>query len=281
MKTVCVMSGGGAKGDYQVGVLKKLKENNRSFDGYYGTSVGALNSIGMSYGGISELEKVWRNIKGKGDILSFNTLSFLWSSGVYSLSPLKKLISQFVSDKTYYMAPVTVCQVDLRSGKIEYVSNDKSSPEKFADAVCASCAIPGVMEHVNGYVDGGVREQAPLYKAIQDGADKIVVILCNPITPDPLPYEMPSGMLKSIKIAPRAMDIMEHETFVNDIVKCLDYNNREDKKKIELEIYAPSTPLHDTLDFDPKKISEAIELGYNASPLPITDNMLLAAQKLY
>ncbi len=46
-----VLEGGGVKGAYHIGVLKALRENGLDkFDGYVGTSIGAINAAMLAAG---------------------------------------------------------------------------------------------------------------------------------------------------------------------------------------------------------------------------------------
>ena len=64
MKTGLVLSGGGAKGAYQVGVMKALLEKNVAIDCISGASIGALNGCILASApdlktGVERLEEVW------------------------------------------------------------------------------------------------------------------------------------------------------------------------------------------------------------------------------
>lgn len=66
-KTGLVLSGGGAKGAYQVGVMKALRELNIPIDMLAGASIGALNggilaSAPNLYVGTERLEQVWTRL---------------------------------------------------------------------------------------------------------------------------------------------------------------------------------------------------------------------------
>ena len=56
------LSGGGAKGAYEIGVLKALEEKNLApnIKSISGTSVGALNGVLFSFAGANEAEKLWK-----------------------------------------------------------------------------------------------------------------------------------------------------------------------------------------------------------------------------
>ena len=57
-----VLEGGGAKGAYQVGAWKALKEAGIRIKGVAGTSVGALNGALICMDDFSKAERIWENI---------------------------------------------------------------------------------------------------------------------------------------------------------------------------------------------------------------------------
>ncbi len=66
-----VLGGGGAKGAYQVGCWKALRESGvMNFDAIAGTSVGALNAVLVAQGEFGEAESIWHNMNF-GRVLRF------------------------------------------------------------------------------------------------------------------------------------------------------------------------------------------------------------------
>jgi len=260
-KVHVVMSGGGAKGAFEVGVLKGLAEKGYEFEHSYGTSVGALNAAGLAYQGVAGLEVVWKNIKKKSDLLKFNwsNLFFMAADGIYNTKPLRKIIDTCCSGKS--RIPATVTKVNIETGELVHGNSDESD---FNSSVEASACIPVAMSPVDKiWVDGGVREITPLKKAIDNGAEKIVIILASPWDINPAEWELPKfPLFKSLKIGMRTIDVISHEVYVDDIWCCIRKNCDPMYKKIDLEVYAPKKLLIDTLEFDPKKIREAINQGY-------------------
>ena len=57
-----VLEGGGAKGAYQIGAWKALKEAGVKIRGVSGTSVGALNGALICMDDLEKAENLWRNI---------------------------------------------------------------------------------------------------------------------------------------------------------------------------------------------------------------------------
>lgn len=80
-----VLSGGGAKGSFQLGVLKSLleQEQNLDYDCYIGISVGALNCSLLATGQLKEtiieLENVWLNkVKGNHSVWKHHLLIYIF-----------------------------------------------------------------------------------------------------------------------------------------------------------------------------------------------------------
>ena len=58
-----VLEGGGARGAYQIGAWKALKEAGIQIQGAAGTSVGALNGALICMDDFETAEKIWENIR--------------------------------------------------------------------------------------------------------------------------------------------------------------------------------------------------------------------------
>lgn len=261
-KKALVLSGGGSKGSMQFGLLKYIFEQGYKPDVIYGTSVGSLNAAGISHVGIEGLQKVWDSLKKTSDVFKFNWKFLLFlSAGLYNANPLKKLL-----EKTLENNPPTVdaysCKVHLETGEIVY---SYCLDKDYIESTVASCSIPGFTDDIHGWVDGGVREQTPLRRAIEDGADDITVVLCNPLKRNP-DYSKKGNWIKNIL---RATELLSHEIFLNDIQNCLWYNENPQpgKKFIKLTIYAPRGLVIGSNDFEQDKIQKAIAYGYEQAQM--------------
>lgn len=184
-----VFAGGGAKGAYQTGVLKALKE------------LGLLNTIcaasGTSIGGISVAllsgstpEKAWDEWK------SFEGMSFLdeddngfdlskYGDGIFSRESLLKIIDSCVdydniinSDIPLYVA---VCYKDVNnSEQVRYVKLNGLDKDYIRKYLMATSAIPVVYDHVDIdgvlYFDGGLLDNTPIKPLYELGIEDIVVV---------------------------------------------------------------------------------------------------------
>lgn len=278
-KKALILSGGGTKGSVQLGILIRLYEQGYRPDVIYGTSIGSLNGCALSHLTIEETTQIWKEINKTSDIFKLNWLGPLkqllhfifpklvnpWM-GIYNWKPLKEKVKAVTNLEPHTLA--WACKVSLVTGEIKYVANVN---EDYQESVVASCCVPVLTDPVGEWVDGGVREQTPLKRAIEDGADELVVVLCNPFVENPEPASV-GNLIENLA---RTTDILSHEIFKNDIDSCLWYNLNtiEGKRKIKLTVYAPRQQTIGTSDFNRMKIATAIEYGYSQALLgPIIES---------
>lgn len=270
MKTAIVLSGGGAKGAFQAGVLQSLLQQGVVPDFIVGTSVGALNAAGMSHIGMDGVMGMWRGIKRRGDVLRDHWWKIPFNgSGRYSMAPLKSKVSKLVERPLIADSPEAIaCFVDLKTTEVIYRSNLTSPPSDFAQAVLASASIPFYMEPVDGYLaDGGVREVAPIRYACQrlGWHGQLIVITCQPLlrhrAADPFSEAWP----RALSLGLRALDIRDHETLINDLSALVREQGTEvqatEPGGIKARVYAPGEYLYGTFDFTPQHITRGLELG--------------------
>lgn len=256
-----VLSGGGAKGAFQAGVLYQLHEKGIRPDFIVGTSVGALNAAGYSHAGIHGVMSTWRGIRSRRDVLKDQWWKIPFNaSGRYSMKPLHDLIQTLTMTPPAPTVPEAIaCYVNLKNSHSYYVSNREHPLPEFAKGVLASSSIPFYMEPVDGYLaDGGIREVAPLSYALSREPSRLIVITCQPThigAADPFDESYP----KALSLGLRALDIRDHETLMNDI-------HAASTGPTRIDLYSPEEYLYGTFDFTPKQINRAIELGLQARP---------------
>lgn len=297
-KTAFVLSGGGAKGSFQIGVLKKFHQEGIKPDVIYGTSVGALNAIGWAYAGIEETEKAWLALKGNQDIIRFRLGGIVFSSkGMYSNDPLYKIIKKImaVSNDVPINSYPVVSMCHLISGDVAYVTPDNvhEYDMEFADAVLASTSLPLVMQPVNNHwIDGGVKELAPLRRAIEDGCNEIYVILTEPYRK--LPEKDKQWIVFNNRViativhhfithtnflhgwlGPRTQTLAQklHDMLVEDLVISATAVHHPKHGPVRIHVYAPNEIFVETLEFDPEKIRKGISLGERA--VEVSDPLIL------
>ena len=283
-----VLGGGSMKGAFQVGAIQSVLENGFEPDMVYGISVGALNATflanetGRQYteeGKITwplasrRLLEFWiKNITQPQDIstlrsrvmLGMNTLISRFD-GLVDPAPLHLMIRNNVKDSYLKGSPVQVKvgAVNVQSGEIKYVTPQQPH---FLDYVRASSSIPMLMPAIaiegEMFLDGGLREVAPIRQAIADGATEIVVIACH----SPHLYQ-PEGMnpRNLIMLVERVRDITVNEYANSNIIWAESYVDRSILRgtPMKLTVIRPVAPLVlDMQHFTSEDISRLIIEGY-------------------
>lgn len=275
-----VLSGGSIKGCFQAGAIAQLLESGFVPDAIYGTSVGSLNGSFLAeragravkadqtpdwpdIGGA--LERFWlEDLKSPNQVGTQRRLLPLATSllrsrfaGLIDTSPLRDLVENTLDPDNLRASPVKfhACAVNLANGEAVYATQDYSG---ILDYIIASTAIPIEMPHINiasaPYVDGGVREVAPLAKAIEDGADEIVCICCLPRQLDGVAFR--AGNL--LEFALRLMDVVTNELINNDL-------DRFEKVNEWVRVYKEM----------PKKLSVTLSTaGAETEPRSMVDDLL-------
>jgi len=296
-----VLSGGGAKGAFQVGVLDALINTHGIKPSIVvGTSTGAIQALGVAQGDVSGLRDVWTSIHGNRDIYKDRggpgATILLGEKALYDASPLRKLLQRF-SDP----AKLAASGVDLRLGVVslqsgEFRTIDKSVPN-IHDWVYASCAMPAYfdpLETSDGqqWVDGGVRDVTPLGAALELNPTGVLVIRASPVS-NPAANKHFGGL---IPIGLRAVNLLQSEvsrndlantSLINDILAARDQmfaaleasgvSGTEASRLLlpldrqisqyrfaQVRVIEPEEDFSDTLEFDPAKIARAIDAGRRA-----------------
>lgn len=269
-----VLSGGGAKGAFEVGVLKRLVEEDRLYDPAIiaGTSVGALNAaflaqypMGLFAGAVRDLEQLWLGIAGSRDIYRKRTGAYLRAAvdedspfglpgaGLYDVKPLRKLVEAQLDPHRIVRSGrrLVVAACSMKTGRVK--TWRESATSVLRDAVMASAAFPGyfLLVTVDGerYTDGGVREIAPVRAALDVGATELDVVLASPR--ESWRTERSWSVLE---VAWAVIDAMSNEIKAGDLERLAEVPHRLFEPKEEV--------LEDSLDFDPAKIRRSIQLGY-------------------
>ena len=198
-----VLEGGGAKGAYQIGAWKALREAGIRIKGIAGASVGSLNGALICMDDLEKAEEIWKNIeysrvmdvsdetikalKRKGfkalnmqEILN-SGVQFIKDGG-FDVTPLKNLIAEVVGDEsriresdrelfavTYSVSEHRELAVDVRKGEEGSVK----------DMLLASAYFMAFKNEKLGgkrYRDGGGLNNVPLGVLLDKGYEDIIVI---------------------------------------------------------------------------------------------------------
>jgi NTE family protein len=295
-----VLSGGGAKGAFQVGVLDELI-NKRGVRPkiVVGTSTGAIQALGVAQNDVSGLIEVWTSLKGNSDIYTGRSGiigGLLGDKALYGTAPLRKLLKKF-----YDPAKIAASGIELRLGVVNLQSGEfrvvaQNAPDLY-NWVYASCAMPVFFDPLqtsdkDQWVDGGVRDVTPLGSALELNPSGVLVIRASPSHK----VETPKHYGSLVPIGLRAVNLLQSEVSRNDLQNASLINDMlatRDKLFVKLEaagipavqasallepldtqlrnykfaqvrVIEPVKEYSDTLEFNPDKIKEAIKAGRDA-----------------
>ncbi len=213
-KRALVLSGGGGRGAYHVGVMRFLEEHEWFPNIVVGTSIGAVNGAALASGhNAYSLWALWQRLKTK-DVQKPN-LNPLNGNFLLDTAPLRETLqrdgwvnfNRINSDEAAVHLRVTATEVNTGHLHIfgnstdVYPSHMRQEPLEL-DHIIASCSIPIVYPatqlHGNLYWDGATVANTPLGPAIDAGAEEIVVVLMTPWeTDEEVRTETPRNLLSA------------------------------------------------------------------------------------
>lgn len=209
MKIGLTFSGGGARGAYQIGVVRALQEIGvfSRIEAFSGTSIGAVNAAFTATTPLDVILQYWTNV-APSDIQKteswFSRLrSEKWKMadlGLFEIGKLKDVLDKelnlsTVKEKEIYVTLSEGGPVDSglfglfktsyshfvkKDSKVVYALLSKQDEADIVPLILASCSIPVVFPavslHEKQYYDGGLYDNLPVEPLVQAGCDKILVI---------------------------------------------------------------------------------------------------------
>jgi predicted acylesterase/phospholipase RssA len=329
VKRALVISGGGSKGAFAVGAAQFLMgQLGLEFDLFVGTSTGALITPMLAALGRDALPKLkteYTTVRTQ-DIITPRQPeeTAIVHSSVFTTEPLAKRIAGNVTADVFQKLStgprqVIVTSVNLRTGRLTYHHTGTGGFQTNGDlvraadrdtlmrAMLASASIPVLMQPAglgpggagDPFVDGGVREYAPIQVAIDAGATDIVAILLAPKDRGPAKENL--GRLTGV--LQRTIDILTEEVGEGNVRMAQLYttgarylqavrdglvrdhgltaaqadsalapaaaqNPFLGKRAVSLRVIRPTQPLQgQTLGFDPAAMQANLDTGFQTAQI--------------
>lgn len=223
-----VLEGGALRCLFTAGILDVMLKQKIELSCVMGVSAGSLSGVNYIAKQIGRTAKV--NIHYMRDKRYFSTWNWLQQKGFFDFDFMFGELSEnllpldyktFEESAQRFIAVATEC----KTGEPRYY--EKGICEDIYKAVRASCSIP-LMEPIvevegEDCVDGGVAMAIPYRRAIEEGYEKIIVVLTRDITYRKKSYTPPvlklyervfrdyPGMLEAIRTAPERYNEMVEE----------------------------------------------------------------------
>jgi NTE family protein len=204
------LAGGGARGAYQIGAWKALKEYgiDQHISAYSGTSVGSLNAALFAMGDYEKAKELWLSLDKDSlfqveDNLAkrlFKEKLDFFNKGVFHTDKLEEMIRSTIDFDLVKQQEVYVTATHLggengtffdlvktnfkhyfqKDQQVAYLDLRDQTKEETIHTLLASCAIPVVFRPVQigqeTYYDGGVLDNTPYKPLIDAGCDTILII---------------------------------------------------------------------------------------------------------
>ena len=195
------LEGGGAKGSFQVGAIRAIREMNIAYSGVVGASIGAINGALIAMNDISLMESVWLSTKVndiiagdeellkkivkldfKGDLTEVRQILLdTIKQGGLDITPYKAYLKEFINEECIRKSEieyglVTLSLTDLKP--IEIFVRDIPSG-KLTEYIMASANFPAFkMGKIDNkvFLDGGFFDNLPINMLLEEGYDEVIAI---------------------------------------------------------------------------------------------------------
>ena len=187
-RTAMIDVGGGFRAIYGAGVMDRMMEDHVHVDHCYGVSAGSANMVSYISGQHGRSHTFYTQYAFRKQYVSFdsyiknhNYANLDYVYGTLSNHDGENPVDYEAFEKNPTGFTVVACNAD--DGSTKYFDKSDVSYDNF-DIMKASSAVPVACEPyvIDGvpYYDGGIADPIPVQKAIDDGYDRIVVILTRP-----------------------------------------------------------------------------------------------------
>ena len=239
-----VLSGGGAKGAYEIGVYLALKKLHKKIDIVTGTSIGAINGMFVTQKDLRGALKLWKNISFKTiyDEEEFpakedEKLSKIYmqyakgfiNEGGLDIYKMKDIFDKYFKPHKFFSSNIDYGLVTYNFSKNKPVLKTKKDLTKdnikdyiLASASCYPAFKPYLIDN-EMFIDGGYYDNLPINLAIYLGATEIIAVDLRAI-----------GFKKNVK-----------------------------DKTVDITYIAPRNKIGSFLVFDKNQAKKSIKFGYN------------------
>lgn len=320
MRNALMVSGGGSKGAFAVGAVKYLVgERGLDFQVLSGTSTGALVTTMLAADGADALPILEQEYTSAGPSSIVEDrdppASILASSSLYTTRGLQARIQEWITQERYDRLQASgrvlvLATVEMESGRLVYWHTGEgfrpaqgearpiTTRGTLMRALLASTCIPVMMPPVTvdgrTYMDGGIREYAPIEATLDAGATDVYVVMLSP-APEAKPNAA-GPFDRILKIGKRSLDLLMEESGENDLRAARTYTDARlwldtlaerlvdghgwtraqvdalfqsvgtpllGRRAAALHVVRPAALLEGgTLEFDPATMRRNLELGF-------------------
>jgi NTE family protein len=185
-----VLSGGGSRGAYELGVWKAIRELKLPIDIVTGTSIGALNGALVAQQQYEVAEQLWLNLdpsqvvktEEKDPAVVFRMFLKDAFTGGADTSPLEHMLRDHVDEAAIRSSPIRYGLVTVRLPLLQPVpvTIEEIPQGQLVDYLMASATVYPLFrpKEIEGrkYIDGGFHDNMPINLAAEMGATHILAV---------------------------------------------------------------------------------------------------------
>lgn len=192
-----ILAGGGAKGAYQIGAWRALRELGITFEAIAGVSIGAINGALIAQGDYDRAVELWSNaevtsgihieteLHDSENLFSFSNLPQIFMeilrNGGVDVTPARNLIAEYIDEEKVRDSgiPLGLVTFQLSSMKPVEVFLDEIQDGLLVDYLMLSARVPGLHnQSPDGakYLDGGIYDNAPIGMLRDRGINRFIVV---------------------------------------------------------------------------------------------------------
>ena len=197
-----VLEGGGARGAYQIGVIKALYEKDINFSAIVGTSIGAINGAYLAQDSFEKIYNMWntmsfkdlfdideKNIKKVMNVdIDVNVIKYLSKKlnetlklGGLDTTKMRSIMSESIDEEKIRNSNisyglVTMCLSDMTPEEL-FIEDIEEG--KLIDYIMATSNLPVFKRAVvddKKYLDGGIWDNCPVQMLEKKGYEDAIII---------------------------------------------------------------------------------------------------------
>ena len=181
-----VVEGGGMRGIYSCGVLDYFLDNDIHFDYYIAASAGAANVASFLAQQHSRNYRFYMFHTRDWRYMGFR--NWMKNGSFFGLEHIYDTLTNYLDPIDYdhllnEPSAIRVAATDAETGQAHYFENSDYGRNN-CRILMASCALPAVCKPIDIggrlYYDGGLADPIPVRRAIDEGCEKVVVVLSRP-----------------------------------------------------------------------------------------------------
>ena len=293
-----VLSGGGGKGSYQIGVLKALKENGYLDDivAISGASIGTVNAMLYSMDDMDIMHRAWEEIDMSTvfdvdleRIFDMELKNLLERIPYFSREGMIKMMEKYINfDKLKngkYSIFASICKLDKAQDNLvaEYRKLQDYNTETIKKILLASTALPLIYESVEidgeYYRDGGICDNEPIKPLYDMGIRQFIIVGLNHnkvFKPEKWPdanfvviypsHDLGDLVTGTLNFTDKAIDFRERLGYKDGL--------RAIKTKFEKDdIYIKMEPVLAQNDYNEIKMQMKAESAYNRAESSINSHI--------